>query len=89
MIKLMIILNFLAPIGAANGTWCGSGKACLAGNCVNNPQVPSDDCVYGDDLVSSSDLGNLVANNFNSTNALTTCSNALQFLLSAGYDPAW
>ena len=51
---------YLVPTGATNGTWCGPGKACSAGDCINNSQVPIDDCIYGDDLVSSNDIGNLI-----------------------------
>jgi hypothetical protein len=40
------------PGGAAEGTICGSGKACVNGVCTANKLAPINDCPFGDDLVS-------------------------------------
>jgi hypothetical protein len=64
---------------------CGSGQTCSNKQCVLNPNAPSGDCIFGDDLASGNDIGNIFA----VTPALVTCNTMIQLLQSNGYDPVW
>jgi hypothetical protein len=40
------------PGGSAEGTICGSNKICMNGICTSSKLSPSNECPFGDDLVS-------------------------------------
>lgn len=42
---------FVRGLGAASGTTCDMGKACIHGVCTKNIRAPRDDCIFGDDVV--------------------------------------
>jgi len=78
-------LGASGSIGAINGTSCDSGKTCLNRQCVNNPQAPKGNCLYGDDLVMSINIGNVTS----FPTPLMSCSAVIQLLISNNFDPVW
>ena len=66
-----------------NGTTCDSGKLCLNGQCVSNPQAPNGTCLFGDDLVSSGTIGNALT----LPSPLMNCSAVIQLMSSNELDP--
>ena len=55
----------------------------MNGQCAANPQASNGTCLYGDDLVSYNDLVMTLPT------PSITCNNAIQFLISNDYDPAF
>ena len=74
---------FSNGIGAIDGTPCGSAKSCLQGQCVSDSKIPNSNCLYGDDLVSSYDILNVI---ILPTTGFMTCSEAISYLTSSNYD---
>ena len=78
-----IVIPKGSQAGAMKGTICDSGKSCLNGQCVTNPQAPTGTCLYGDDVVSRNDLV------MDFPTPFMTCRSAIQFLISKGMDPVF
>ena len=57
----------------------------MQGQCVSDPRASNKNCLYGDDLVTENDIGNILT----FTSPLMTCINVMQMLISNGYDPVW
>jgi hypothetical protein len=80
------VCQFAYGYGAVGKTPCASGKSCLMGECVDDPNAPTGTCIFGDDIVSSGgDLNSAVLLH----NSIGTCSQAISALNSAGIDPVF
>jgi hypothetical protein len=60
-------------------------QSCSSGQCVNDPNAPTGNCIYGDDIVLSSDLNNLVS----FPGQFATCPTAVSVLSQNGLDPVY
>ena len=59
--------------------------ACLNGQCVNNSKAPVGNCLFGDDLTTSSDIGNVITY----PQVLLSCQDAIQLITANGLDPVY
>lgn len=78
-------------VGAAPGTTCDSGKACISNSCTNSSLALTSDCPFGDDTIYDTEiqavLGFLTPKlpSFSSLTSKFTCEAALDYYSANGF----